>query len=86
MPFTETTRITLEAAQAVELHRGMILPPGLYPGIKALDSSVTWSPIRYRIELTPEQLASMGAAVQPNQSSEEIDVTEFVRLGLLKAI
>jgi hypothetical protein len=31
-----------------------------------------------------EQLASMGATVQPNQSSEEIDVTEFVRLGLLK--
>jgi hypothetical protein len=89
MPFAETTRITLEAAQAVELHRGMILPPGLYPGIKAqaresaLDSSVTWSPIRYRIELTAEQLASMGAAVQPNQSSEEIDVTEFVRLGQL---
>jgi len=36
-----------------------------------------------RIELTVEQLASMGATVQPNQSSEEIDVTEFVRLGKL---
>jgi hypothetical protein len=36
-----------------------------------------------RIELTAEQLASMGATVQPNQSSEEIDVTEFVRLGKL---
>jgi hypothetical protein len=89
MPFTETTRITLEAAQAVELYKGVVLPPGLYPGIKAqaretaLDSSVTWSPIRYRIELTAEQLASMGATVQPNQSTEEIDVTEFVRLGQL---
>ena len=28
----------------------------------------------------------MGAAVQPNQNSEEIDVTEFVRLGLLKPV
>jgi len=92
MPFAETTKITLEATQAVELYKGVILPPGTYPGIKAqaredaLDSGVTWSPIRYRIKFTAEQLASMGAAVQPNQSSEEIDVTEFVRSGLLKPI
>jgi hypothetical protein len=92
MPFTETTRITLEVAEAVDLHTGIVLPPGSYPGIKAqaredvLDSGITWSPIRYRIELTAEQLASMGATVQPNQSSEEIDVTEFVRLGQLKPI
>ena len=92
MPFTETTKITLEAVRAVELYKGVVLPPGTYPGIKAqareaaLDSAVTWSPIRYRIELTAGQLASMGATVQPNQSSEEIDVTEFVRLGLLKPI
>jgi hypothetical protein len=92
MPFTETTRITLEAAEAVNLHTGIVLPPGSYPGIKAraredaLDSGITWSPTRYRVELTAEQLASMGATVQPNQSSEEIDVTEFVRLGLLKPI
>jgi hypothetical protein len=92
MPFTETTKITLEAVQAVELSKGVVLPPGSYPGIKAraredvLDSGITWSPIRYRIELTAEQLASMGATVQPNQSSEEIDVTEFVRLGQLKQI
>ena len=90
MPFTETGKITLEAAQAVELYKGVVLPPGSYPGIKAqaresaLDIGVTWSPIRYRIELTAEQLASMGAKVQRDQSSEEIDVTEFVRLGLLK--
>jgi len=89
MPFTETTKITLEAVKAVELYRGVVLPPGSYRGIKAqareaaLDSGVTWSPIRYRIELTAEQLASMGATVQPNQSSEEIDVTEFVRQGKL---
>jgi hypothetical protein len=38
---------------------------------------------RFRIELTADQLASMGATLQPNQSSEEIDVTEFVRQGQL---
>ena len=90
VPFTETKKITLEAAQAVDLHTGIALQPGSYPGTKTrtrvsyLDGSVNWTPTRYRIELTAEQLASMGATVQPNQSSEEIDVTEFVRLGLLK--
>ena len=37
----------------------------------------------FRIELTAEQLADMGATLQPNQGSEEIDVTEFVRQGQL---
>jgi hypothetical protein len=91
MPFTEATKITLEAAQAVELHAGVILPPGSYSAIKAwvredaLGGLIS-TPSRFRIELTAEQLVSMGAAVQPNQSSEEIDVTEFVRLGLLKHV
>ena len=92
MPFTETTRITLEAAQAVELHGGIVMLPGSYSGTKTrtrvsyLDGSVNWTPTRYRIEFTAEQLASMGATVQSNQSPEEIDVTEFVRLGQLKPI
>jgi hypothetical protein len=47
--------------------------------VSYLDGSINWTPTRYRIELSAEQLASMGATVQPNQSSEEIDVTEFVR-------
>src|SRR5262245_6607223 len=88
MPFTETTKITLEAAQAVELHTGVVLPPGSYSGIKAraredaLDGLIL-TPTRFRIQLTAEQLVSMGATGQPNQSSEEIDVTEFVRQGQL---
>ena len=79
----------MEAAQAVELHARIILPPGSYPGTKTrtrvsyLDGSVNWTSGRYRIELTAEQLASLGATVQPNQSTEEIDVTEFARLGQL---
>jgi hypothetical protein len=35
MPFTEATKITLEAGQAVELYAGVVLPPGSYSGIKA---------------------------------------------------
>jgi hypothetical protein len=66
------------------------MPPGSYPGTKTrtrvsfLDGSVNWTPTRYRIELTADQLASMGATVQRDQSSEEIDVTEFVRMGKLR--
>ena len=90
MPFAETTKVTLEAAQAVKLHPGIVLPPGSYPGTKApraredaLDGVVTSSPIRYRLELTEEQLVSMGATVQHDLRSEQIDVTEFVRQGQL---
>jgi hypothetical protein len=90
MPFTEITKITLVAAQDVDFHAGIVMPPGSYPATKTrtrvnyLDGSVNWTPTRYRIELTAGQLARKGVRVQPNQSLEEIDVTEFVRLGLLK--
>src|SRR5262245_6742989 len=89
MPFTETTKITLEAAQAVELHTGVVLPPGSYSGLKAraredaLDGRIL-TPTRFSIRLTAEQLGSMGATGQSNQSSEETDVTEFVGQGQLR--
>jgi hypothetical protein len=88
MPFKEISQITLEAAQAIELDIGVVLPCGSYPGARMrtrddLPGGVIWTPTRYRIELTAEQIASMGAKVQPNQSFEEIDVTKFVRRGRL---
>ena len=88
MQFTETKKITLEAARAVELYTGVVLPPGSYSGIKArahddARNRQISTTTRFRIELTAEQLADMGATLQPNQSSEEIDVTEFVRQGQL---
>jgi hypothetical protein len=88
MPFTETTKITLGATQAVELYPGIVLPPGSYSGTKTQTRNesiggVSWTPPLYRIELTEEQLASMGATVQHNLSSEQIDVTKFVRQGRL---
>ena len=48
-----------------------------------LPRDVNWTPTRYRIELTAEQIASMGAKVQPNESIEEFDVTKFVGKGQL---
>jgi hypothetical protein len=34
MPFTETTKITLVAAQDVDFHAGIVMPPGSYPATK----------------------------------------------------
>ena len=87
MQFT-TKKISLEAACAVELYTGVILPSGSYSGVEtrahegARDRQVATT-TRFRIELTAEQLVEMGATLQPNQGSEEIDVTEFVRQGQL---
>jgi hypothetical protein len=86
MQFTETKKITLEVARAVELYRGVVLPPGSYSGIRARaqeDDRKVSTTTRFRIELTAEQLAAMGATLQPNQDLEEIDVTEFVNQGRL---
>lgn len=88
MQFTATKKIALEAACAVELYTGVVLPSGSYSGVEARahedarDRQVATT-TRFRIELTAEQLADMGATLQPNQGSEEIDVTEFVRQGQL---
>jgi hypothetical protein len=86
MQFTETKKITLEVTRAVELYTGVVLPPGSYSGIRARaqegDGNVSTT-TRFRIELTAEQLANMGATLQPNQDLEEIDVTEFVNQGQL---
>jgi hypothetical protein len=84
----ETRAISLQAPQDVKLRAWLTLPPGIYRGTEErirTDSigGPSWA-VKYKITLTGEQLASMGATVQPNQSSEEIYVTEFVRLGLLK--
>ena len=87
MPFKEITEITLEAAQAIELDTGVVFRPVPIRGPEChprrLPGGVIWTPTRYRIELTSEQIASMGAKVQPNQSFEEIDVTKFVSRGRL---
>jgi len=42
-----------------------------------------WTLSRYEIKFTADQLANMGAEVQPNLISEQIDVTKLVRSGRL---
>ena len=84
----ESTVVMLEATRDVELRPGLVLPLGLYSGTETythlVGSGQNRTPSRFKIKLTAHQLADMGAKVPPNLISETIDVTKFVRLGLLK--
>ena len=76
MPFKEITKITLEAAQAIELDIGVVLPPSSYQGARLrtrddLPGDVIWTPTRYRIELSAEQIASWGQRSSPIRVSKK---------------
>jgi hypothetical protein len=83
--------VRLVATNAVEIAAGVVLPPGHYSGIEwrtGLETSggITMTAPQYKIELTADQLADMGAADTPNLDSKDIDVTKFVRSVELIAI
>ena len=87
MQITETRAISLQAPQDVKLRAGLTLPSGLYRGTEErirTDSigGPSWA-IKYKITFTEKQLASIGASLQPDLSSANMDVTAFVRQGQL---
>jgi hypothetical protein len=81
--------VTLEATHAVELQPGVALPPGHYSGtewrtgLETMSGDVSWLAPQYKIELTADELASIGTTDTPNLISSDIDVTKFVRSGEL---
>jgi hypothetical protein len=82
-----TRAISLQAPQDVKLKAGLTLPPGLYSGTEErirADSigGPSWT-VKYKITLTEEQLATIGATLHPDLSSADFDVTAFVRQGQL---
>ncbi len=82
-------RITLSAANDIEIGRDVILPAGSYAGIERqtgieLIDRTRWSAPEFKIEFTADQLASFGAINTANVLSLEYDVTQLVRLGQLK--
>ena len=88
MPQVQTKKVTFKAARAVELELGLVLAPGLYTGIKTrtrVDSigSISWTPSKYKLELTADQLTSLGAQIELNLISKNVDVTKLVRQGKL---
>ena len=89
MPQVQTRTVRFKVVRAIELEPGLILPPGVYTGTKTrtrVDSigGVSWTPSKYKLEFTADQLTSMGAQVKPNLIAKNIDVTKFVRLGKLR--
>jgi hypothetical protein len=71
----------------VELESGVVIPPGIYPGtssqtsIETNDKGTILTPPEYRLELTADQLVSMGGRTTRDLVSSEPDVTKFVQSG-----
>jgi hypothetical protein len=85
----QTKTVRFEAARAIQLEPGLVLPRGVYTGTKTrtrVDSinGISWTPSKYKLEFTADQLTSMGAQVKPNLIAKNIDVTKFVRVGKLR--
>ena len=90
MQRVQTRNVMLEATHAINLGRGIILPSGYHlpatktrPGLETVSGGVSWTPPRYTIEFTADQLANMDVTYTENLISDEIDVTKFVRSGEL---
>jgi hypothetical protein len=90
MQRVEARAVMLEATHPVEIEPGVFLPPDHYKGtewrtgLETMSGDIRWTALQYKIELTADQFASMGAPdVTKNSISEEIDVTKFVRSGEL---
>jgi hypothetical protein len=88
MSRVQTKKVTFKVARAIELEPGLVLRPGLYTGSKTrtrVDSigAVSWTPSKYKLELTADQLSNLSAQIELNLISKNIDVTKFVRQGKL---
>jgi hypothetical protein len=91
MSRVQTKKVAFKVARAIELEPGLILRPGLYTGSKTrtrVDSidAVSWTPSKYKLELTAGQLANMNAQIELKLMSKDIDVTKFVRQGKLTVV
>ena len=88
MPQVQTKKITFKVTRAVELEPGLVLRPGRYTGTKTrtrVDSvgGVSWTPSKYKLELTAGQLTDSRPETELKLTSKNIDVTKFVRQGKL---
>jgi hypothetical protein len=83
---TRRTPIQLTATKPIELDPGVVLPPGTYTRTSKqtalhTQAGATSTKPEYKLELTAEQLTSMGATNMGNYVSIEYDVSKFVRSG-----
>jgi hypothetical protein len=79
--------VRMTVMKNVELESGVVIPPGIYPGtssqtsIETNDKGTILTEPEYRLELTADQLVSMGGQTARDLVSSEFDVTKFVQSG-----
>jgi hypothetical protein len=73
----ESERVTLEVQESLWIELGVILKPGAYPGTR----KQSWLGGEYWIELTADELRSLGAPSVSAADKVEYDVSKFVRSG-----
>ena len=83
----EKTEVTVRVKKAIALERGVVLPTGLRDVMRKQiirtrpDGVMNRSDPEYWIELSHDELVSMGAKNLGEISSVTYDVTEFVEAG-----
>jgi len=80
-----TVSVQFTVLSELRLEGRLHLPAGCYSGIRvdigrSADGRARM-PSRYKITLTPDQLASFGGLVPANLGSGHLDVTDFVTSG-----
>jgi hypothetical protein len=75
----ESKRVTYEAEQPVEIAGGVMLTPGVYFG----KLTKKWIGYEYLLELTADELKSLGAPAPKSVEQLEFDVSRLVRLEML---
>jgi hypothetical protein len=84
--------IRLQVTQGVEIDSGLLIPPGIYPGIAkqaffidVARGAVDCRAPEYKLELTADQIVAMGGKAAAN-FSYAYDVTRFVNSSQILVI
>ena len=73
----EDERVTFEVAEPISIGFGITLKPGVYVGRRGR----SWRGAVYWVELTRDELQSLGGMGTPGTESTVYDITTFVRSG-----
>jgi hypothetical protein len=86
----KTEPVTLVVDTPVRLDDEIMLQPGRYPGgrkqigVPMVGGIISWTAPEYKLELSAEQMKSMGGKNTAHLISQEFDVTPHVSRGEIK--
>lgn len=83
------TQVRYRVSEPVEIEEGVLLPAGSYAGTMeegGIDTmlGVQWMSPQYRLELSADELESMGRKNHPSIDSIDYDLAPFVRSGKIE--